>query len=306
MSGAVGSRGVRLVLGFSPGSLSDHIARILRNALAEQLGAPVTIELRPGRNGIPAARDVAASAPDGATLFMATLGTHAIAPYLSENMPYDPLRDFTCVSLVSRSPMLLACHPSVGVNSVGELIDRAGSGELTYATSATGGAPHLAAELFQKLAGVTMRHVRYDQTEMLYRDLEAGRVALSFNNIISMLPRCRSGKLRALGVSSNERSAIAPDVPTIAEAGVAGYEMSNWVGIAGPCGMPEATTNRLSAAVATAVRSEHVSAELLAQGIIPCGGTAQEFASFILGETEKWRPIVAQLHGGIDTTRITT
>ncbi|MEO8442012.1 MAG: tripartite tricarboxylate transporter substrate-binding protein [Betaproteobacteria bacterium] len=300
MSGAIGSRGVRLVLGFSPGSLSDHIARILRDALAEQLGAPVTIELKPDRNGIPAARDVAASAPDGATFFMATLGTHAIAPYLAENLPYDPLRDFTCVSLVSRSPMLLACHPSIGVNSVAELIDRARSCELTYATSAVGGAPHLAAELFQQLAGVTMRHVRYDQTEMLYRDLEAGRVALSFNNIISMLPRCRSGKLRALGVSSRERSAIALDIPTIEESGVAGYEMSNWVGIAGPRGMDEATAARLGAAVAAAVRSERVSAALRAQGIIPCGGSSREFATFILAETEKWRPIVAQLRTASD------
>ena len=295
-----GARGVRLMLGFSPGSLSDHIANILRDALADELGAPVTIELKPGHNGIPAAREVAESKPDGATLFMATLGTHAIAPYLSANLPYDPLRDFTSVALVSRSPMLLACHPSVGANSVGELVERARSAELTYATSAIGGAPHLAAELFQKLAGVTMRHVRYDQTEMLYRDLEAGRVDLSFNNIISMLPRCRSGKLRALAVTSRERSAIAPDIPTIEESSVAGYGMSNWVGIAGPCGIPEATVSRLSAAITAVVRSERVSAALRAQGIIPCGGTAQEFASFILGETEKWRPIVAQLHNGGD------
>jgi len=294
------TRGVRLVLGFSPGSLSDHIARILRDALADEFGAPVTIELKPGHNGIPAAREVAESKPDGATLFMATLGTHAIAPYLSVNLPYDPLRDFTSVALVSRSPMLLACHPSVGADSVGELIERARSVELTYATSAVGGAPHLAAELFRRLAGVTMRHARYDQTEMLYCDLEAGRVDLSFNNIISMLPRCRSGKLRALAVTSRERSAIAPDIPTIEESGVAGYEMSNWVGIAGPCGIPEATVSRLSAAITAVVRSERVSAELRAQGIIPCGGTAQEFASFILGETEKWRPIVAQLHNGGD------
>src|SRR4051812_12764100 len=138
---------VRLVLGFSSGSLSDHIARILRDALAEQLGARVTLELKPGANGIAAAREVAASAPDGMTLFMATLGTHAIAPYLVEQPAYHPLQDFTCVSLVSRSPMLLACHPSIAAASVGELIALARSTELTYASSAVGGAPHLAAEL---------------------------------------------------------------------------------------------------------------------------------------------------------------
>lgn len=287
--------GVRLVLGFSPGSLSDHIARMLRDALAEQLGEPVTISLKPGHNGIPAAREVADSAPDGATLFMATLGTHAVAPYLATQQPYDPLQDFTSVALVSRSPMLLACHPSVGVSTVRELIDRARSTELTYATSAVGGAPHLAAELFQQLAGVTMRHVRYDETERLYADLEAGRVALSFNNIISMLPRCRRGALRALGVSSIERAPIAPDIPAIAEAGLGGYDMTNWTGIVGPRGMTDTTARRLNAAVDKAVKSPRVSAELSGQGIIPCGGTADEFTAFIRGETEKWRPIVTQL-----------
>jgi tripartite-type tricarboxylate transporter receptor subunit TctC len=290
-------RGVRLVLGFSPGSLSDHVARTLYGVFAEQLGAPVTIALMPGQNGITAARKVAATAPDGGTLFMATLGTHAIAPYLLDALPYDPLRDFTCVSLVSRSPMLLACHPSLEVSSVSELIQRARSTELTYATSAIGGAPHLAAALFERLAGVTMRHVRYDETKRLYRDLEAGRVALSFNNIISMLPRCRSGALRALAVSSSERSPIALDIPTMAEAGVAGYEMTNWTGIAGPAGMAESTRDGLSAAVSAAVRSARVSAALAVQGIIPCGGTAGAFAAFIRAEIEKWRPVVAQLRG---------
>ena len=300
------ARGVRLVLGFSSGSLSDHIARILRDALADQLGAPVTIELKPGRNGIPAAREVLESQPDGATLFMATLGTHAIAPYLAPHPAYDPLQDFTCLSLVSRSPMLLACHPALGVNSVATLIERARSAELTYATSALGGAPHLAAELFQRVAGITMRHVRYDQTEVLYQDLEAGRVSLSFNNIISMLPRCRSGKLHALAVTSRERAGIAPDIPTMEESGIAGYDMTNWVGIAGPRGMDEAAAARLSGAVVAAVRSERVSTALSAQGIIPCGSTGEEFAAFIRGETEKWRPVVAQVRNAIDQPRSTT
>jgi tripartite-type tricarboxylate transporter receptor subunit TctC len=182
------------------------------------------------------------------------------------------------------------------------LIERAQLQELTYATSAVGGAPHLAAELFQKLAGIKMRHVRYDETERLYRDLEAGRVALSFNNIISMLPRCRSGALRALAVSSSERSPIAPDIPTIAQSGVAGYDMTNWTGIAGPRGMAEETVRRLSAAVALALRSESVSTALAAQGIVACGGTPEAFASFIRAETEKWRPVVARLRDAAAAT----
>ena len=186
-------RGVRLVLGFSPGSFSDRIAGIISGPLADALGRQVSIELRPGHNGIQAARDVAAAAPDGQVLFMATLGTHAIAPNIGGSSPYDPLRDFTCVSLVAKSPLLLACNTTLAMESTAELIGhaRAADDPLTYATSAVGGAPHLAAELFQELTGITLQHVRYDETERLYRDLEAGAVALSFNNLISMLPRCR-------------------------------------------------------------------------------------------------------------------
>ena len=194
---------------------------------------------------------------------MATLGTHAIAPLISVPAPYDPLRDFAAVSLLTQSPMLLACHPRLGVRSVGELIARArAEPALTYATSAIGGAPHLAAELFQSLTGTRMRHVRYDETERLYRDLEAGAVALSFNNIASMLPRCRSGALTALGVSSSARSAAAPDIPTIAECGVAGYEMSNWTGIVAPAATPPEVVAELGVAIGTALAGAAQSARI--------------------------------------------
>ena len=169
---------MKLVIGFSPGSMSDDIARILAAALHEVCGIAVTIERRLGENGIAAARAAAAAAPDGDTVFMATLGTHAIAPLLNAPAPYDPLRDFAPVALLTQSPMLLACHPSLGIRSVADLIARASAqnDQLTYATSAIGGAPHLAAELFMSLTGTRMRHLRYDETEKLYADLEAGRV----------------------------------------------------------------------------------------------------------------------------------
>jgi tripartite-type tricarboxylate transporter receptor subunit TctC len=192
--------------------------------------------------------------------------------------------------------MLLACHPSIGATSVAELVARASETELAYATSASGGAPHLAAVLFQRIAGVGMRHVQYRETTQLYRDLETGRVALSFNNIISMLPRCRSGALNALAVTSHERSPVAPEIPTLAESGVAGYAMTNWTGIAGPRGMTQSTVSRLTAAITAAVRSERVSTELAAQGIVAGGGTPEAFASFVRAETEKWRPVVAELN----------
>ena len=289
---------LRLILGFSRGSLSDHIAGIVSGALSAALDKHVDIELRPGQNGVSAARDVAASEPDGKTLFLATLGTHAIAPNLGNGVPYDPLRDFACVSLVAKSPLLLACHPAIGVTSIPELIDLAKSCDpaLTYATSAIGGAPHLAAEMFQAMTGIVMRHVRYDETQRLYRDLEAGRVALSFNNLISMLPRCRRGVLRALAVSSAERSAVAPEIPTIAESGVPGYEVTNWVGIVAPRATPGNCLEELSHAATAAVRSDAVSAALLAAGVTPCGGAPEMFASFMATEVERWREIASRLH----------
>ena len=300
-----GSReSLSLILGFSPGSLSDHIASTVRGALSAELGQAVTVQLRPGQNGITAARAVAAREPDGRTVFMATLGTHAIAPNLTADSSYDPLRDFACVSLVAKSPMLLACHPAIGVGSIAELTGHAKSCNpaLTYATSAIGGAPHLAAEMFQAMTGIAMRHVRYDETEQLYRDLEAGTVSLSFNNMISMLPRCRRGALRALAVSSSERSAVAPEIPTIAESGVPGYEVTNWAGIVAPRATPAKRIEELSNAVTAAVRSNAVTAALLAAGITPCGGTPQQFASFMASEVERWRAIASRLRSANDAS----
>lgn len=287
---------VRLVLGFSPGSASDQIARAIAAPLAERLGIPVHIELRPGKNGADAACEVAASLADGHTLFVATLGTHALAPHLTAQLPYDPLADFAPVSLLARAPLLLACHPSVSARSTRELIDlaRALPGELTYATSAVGGAPHLAAELFQAMAEIEMRHVRFERTGELYRDLEAGRVSLSFNNMMSVLPRCRDGALRALGVSTSERSKAAPDLPAIAEAGLPGYEVANWLGIVAPRATPSSVLVELSAAIAGAVQCAAVAGPFLEAGVTPCGTTPDEFARFISAEIDRWQPIAAR------------
>jgi tripartite-type tricarboxylate transporter receptor subunit TctC len=288
-------RALELVIGFSPGSMSDDIAKILVDALRDECGIALRVTRQTGDNGIAAARAVAACAPDGMTLFMATLGTHAIAPLLNVPAPYDPLRDFAPVSLLTQSPMLLACHPSLGARSVAELIARAQRDALTYATSATGGAPHLAAVLFESITGTAMRHVRYEQTEQLYRDLEAGKVALSFNNIASMLPRCKRGALTALAVSTAARSAAAPELPTLAEAGVSGYEMSNWTGIVAPPATPRDAAAALSDVFAAALRAPRTSALLAEQGITPRGTSPQELTDFMHAERERWRGVVARI-----------
>ena len=290
------AQSLRLLLGFSPGSASDQVARLLAPSLAQRLGCGVYIESRLGCNGADAAAEAARSAPDGRTLFVATLGTHALAPNLGQPPPYDPIEDFAPISLLSRAPMLLACFSGLPVSSVRELIElaRAQPGALTYATSAIGGAPHLAAELFQTLAGIELRHVRYDHTEKLYADLERGVVALSFNNIMSMLPRCRAGSLRSLGVSSATPSPVALDVPTIESSGLPGYEVYNWLGLVAPRATPPTLVAKLSKTIGDALRSENVAGPLEAAGVEPNACTPAEFARFLRNEIRRWGPVVSQ------------
>ena len=274
----------------------DDIAHLIAAPLGRQLNRHVHIERIAGANGALAARAVARGAPDGNTLFVATLGTHALAPHARDNLPYDALRDFAPVSLLTVSPMLLACHPSLPALTLGDFIDhaRAHPGALAYGTSATGGAPHLAAELFQSLTGVRLRHAPYGETQALYADLEAGRIALSFNNIMSMLPRCNAGTLRALGVTSAQRSPSAPEIPTLAECGVAGCEVSNWLGLVAPRATPAALVDAVAAAAAVVINSTGVAAILHAAGMTPRGSTPAAFAEFIAAEWDRWKPVVTR------------
>ena len=287
---------IRLVLGFSPGSASDQIARIVAPALSRALATPVEIELRLGENGAAAARETATAAANGSTLFMATLGTHALAPHLEAGLPYDPLHDFAAVALVASAPLVLACHVSLGVSDARGLIELAKRepGKLTYGTSAIGGAPHLAAELFEAMAGVELRHVRYAETTRLYDDLEAGRIALSFNNMMSMLPRCTSGRLRALAVTAASRSPAAEAIPTLAEAALPGYDVSNWLGIVAPRGIAAPSIARLNGGIASALRDPAVRSAMLAGGVTPCGGSPDAFANFMAAELKRWAPVVSR------------
>jgi len=290
---------LQLVVGFSPGSASDYISHLIAQPLGEQLNRRVVIERIAGESGTLGAYAVSQRAADGNTLFIATLGTHALAPHARrarKNHAYDALADFTPVSLLAQSPMLLACYPSLPAHDVQAFITyaRAHPGTLAYGTSAFGGAPHLAAELFQSVAGVELQHALYDETKKLYTDLEAGRIALSFNNITSMLPRCASGKLRAFGVTSAQRLAVAPHLPTLAECGLQGCEVSNWLGLVAPRGMPAEMTDTISLAAASVIHSATVAATLNAAGITPCGSTPTEFGTYIASELERWGPVVAR------------
>ena len=292
------SQSIRLVLGFSPGSASDEIARAIVPELSRLLGTTIVIELLPGSNGAHAAKSVAAARPDGRTLFMATLGTHALAPHLGA-LPYDPVHDFAPVSLVATAPLVLACQPRLGVSSAGGLIElvRERPRTLAYGTSALGGAPHLAAGLFEQMAGIEMLHVRYDQTPRLYDDLEAGRLALTFNNMMSILPRCRTGRLQALAVTSAARSHAAHEVPTMAESALPGYEVSNWQGIVAPRETPRTVRGELSTAIASALANDAVVAAFADAGVTACGTTPEAFEAFVVQEKTRWGPVVRRLHG---------
>jgi tripartite-type tricarboxylate transporter receptor subunit TctC len=285
---------IRLVLGFSAGSASDQIAQALAPELSRQLGRTIEIELRPGSNGAAGACEVATALPDGNTLYMATLGTHALAPHLEAPLPYDPLQHFSAVSLVAIAPLVLACHESLKVSNARELIElaRKHPGEITYGTSAIAGAPHLAAELFQSIAGIEMRHVRYERTERLYEELEAGIISISFNNIMSMMPRCKGGTLRALAVTSVGRSAVAPDVPTLIESGLPGYDVTNWLGLVAPAGTAFDVVDELAKALARAVKTPALEQHFLSAGVSPCATTPAQFTDFMTAELQRWSSVV--------------
>lgn len=285
---------MRLVIGFSPGSASDFVAGVLLPELAQRLGQTIMLERQPGDNGAKAARAVAAAEPDGSTIFVATLGTHALAPHFVPAPGYDPVRDFEPVCLVARSPLVLGCHPGLGIASVRELIAAARERQLTFGSSAVGGAPHLAGELFNMMARVAMAHVPYARTEDLYADLERGRIALSFNNIMSMAQRIRGGVLRGIAVTAASRTTLLPELPTLAESGLPEFEVANWLGIVAPAGTPPAVLDRLNAEIGAALHSETLAQALGRSGMEVCAGSRAEFALHLERELARWGPVVSR------------
>ena len=283
---------LRLIVGFSPGSASHRVAQAIVPGLAAHLRRRVKLIPHPGESGAIAARMVAAAPPDGNTLLIATLGTHALVPTIDPACGYHPLNDFTPISLLLMAPLILAVPSSAGIHSIAALIETARSADppLVYGSSAVGGAPHLAAELFAQRVGVTLQHARYSDTRQLYADLLAGRIALSFNNLMSMLPLIREGRLVPLGTTGPQPHPALPDVPPIANAGLNGYAVTNWVGVVGPANLKAVTVEEIGAALATAAHNAETSA---ASGIAP--STAEAFEELLRREWDRWTPIVREL-----------
>lgn len=287
------SKPIRLVVGYTAGGATDLLARTAAAKLTEALGQPVIVENRPGAGSVIGTAAVARAAPDGHTLLMGAFAL-AVNATLQKNLPYDTLRDFAPISQVAMTPYLLVVHPSMPVKNVQQLIALAKKrpGELNYASAGTGTGAHLSGELLRASASIDIVHVPYKGAEPATADLLGGRITMTFINILQTMPLVRQGKLRALGVTTAKRSAIAPDIPTIAESGVPGYELDGWFGVLAPANTPQALIFILHAAIVKGLRSKETRDRFLALGVEPVGSSPEEFARFIKNEVDKWGDIV--------------
>ncbi len=294
------SKPVRLVVPFPAGGIADLYGRLLGNRIAELWGQPVVIENRTGAGGNIGADVVAKSPPDGYTLVTGSIGTHAVNVSLFSKMPYDPVRDFAPIALLLEAEGLLVVHPSVDASSVAELIQLAKIRPLTFASAGMGTASHLAGELFKSMAGIDMTHVPYKGNVPAITDLLAGQTSLLFATMPTVLPQARAGKLRALATIGEVRSAAAPELPTVAEAGLPGFAVTNWVGLFAPAGTPPEIVRRWNAETSRFMQSPEIRARLLAEGARFIPMTPEEFAGFVKAEIAKWAPVVKASGARVD------
>jgi tripartite-type tricarboxylate transporter receptor subunit TctC len=291
---------VRIVVPFAPAGTTDILARALTPELTKAFGQTFIIDNKPGAGGNLGADAIAKSAPDGYNLLMGTVGTHAINAALYPKMPFDPVKDFVPVVLVAGVPNVLVMNPakaeSAGIHNVADLVRfaKANPGKLNMASSGNGTSIHLSGELFKSVTGTFMVHFPYRGSGPALLDLIGGTMDLMFDNLPSALPHIRSGKLKALAVTSIQRSAALPDLPTIAESGGAmkGFDASSWFGLFAPAGTPMDIVNRINQETAKSFQSPAFKERLLSQGAIPGGQPPAEFAKFIATETKKWSQVV--------------
>ena len=285
---------IKIIVPFLAGGTTDIMARAVAADLQKAFGQAVVVENRAGAGGNIGADAVAKSAPDGYTFLMGTVGTHAINMALYTKMPYDAVKDFAPVSLVAAVPNILVATPSFPVNSVKELIDLAKKedGKLTFASSGSGTSIHLSGELFKQLAGVQMTHVPYKGSSAALPDVMSGQVNVMFDNAPSVMPHIKGGKLKAIAVTSSKRAPALPNVPTIAESGLPGFEASSWFGLLAPAGTPKEIVEKVSVQIQKMLQTPEMKERLASQGADGVGNTPEQFAAHIKTEIDKWAKVV--------------
>ena len=284
---------VRIVVGFPAGSGTDMLARFIGGKFTDRVAQQVVVDNRPGANGIVAADLTAKATPDGHTLLFVAIG-HAINPLLQKNLPYDTEKDFTAISLAAVLPLIVTVHPSVPVTNVKELINFAKSGprRLNYASGGVGSSQHLATALFAHMAKIELSHIPYKGGNQGLLDLVAGQVDMMISTILSLSPHVKSGRLKALAVTSPKRNRAWPDLPTVSEAGLPGYQSQAWYGLVGPKNLPPDVLKKLSDETVRIIKSKEVQENLLGQGADPVGSSPSAFSAFIRAEMNRYAAVI--------------
>lgn len=282
---------IRLIAPSTPGDAPDVIARLIALRLSPVLGQPIVVENRPGAGGVIGSEVAAKSAPDGYTLIMGNAGSHGINAAVYSKLPYDIQRDFAPISQVAIAPNIMVINPLIPAKSVAEFIAyaKSQSGKLSYASGGNGSSAHMSMELFKAMSGVDIQHVPYKGSSPALTDLMGGQVAVFIGNIPPTVPLVRAGKLRALAVTTKSRSTLMPELPTISEAGLSGYETVAWFGVLAPAGTPPEIVTRLSTEIGKIARSPEMRDKLVAMGAEPVGGTPEEFKAVIDSDIAKWK-----------------
>ncbi len=296
------SKPVRMLVGFPAGGSTDVLSRQVALALAPVMKQQIIVDNRPGATGIMAADLTAKANPDGYTIMMATVATHAINPALFSKVPFDPLKDFAAVSLVAQYPLLLAVNPGLPVKSVNELIELAKTkpGSLRYSSSGNGSPGHLSAEMFRIASKTDLQHVPYKGGSPALTAVIASECHINFGTLPGMMPHAKANRLRAIAVTTKSRSPALPEVPTVAESGLAGYDVSSWAGIVVPAGSPKSVIAALHKDITGVLKEPVLNAKLAAEGAPPIGSTPDEFSRFMQGELVKWAAAVKQSGARID------
>ena len=293
---------IRIIVTFTPGGAPDILARILAESWQQSLGVPVLVENRPGYGGNIGADLVAKSEPDGYTLLIGTVGIHAINGALYEKMSFDPVKDFTPISFLASTPNVLIVNKQLSVNNLSELIElaKAKPNQLTFGSSGVGTSLHMSGELFKEMAGVQIRHIPYKGRAQSLPDLVSGRISMLFDNLSSSLPLIKAGEVQALGVTTLKRSHAAPEIPTLAEQGMPGFEAVSWFSLMAPANLSPTIQDRLNQLTIRTLSHPEVKSRLLAGGLDPAPGSPKELSKLIAQESAKWSRVVQQSGAKLD------